>query len=167
MHECSVVSNSCDPMDCSPLMAPPRSSVHRIFQARILERVAISFFRQSNLHLSHCQEDSLPLSHMRIPKAHLKKKLILKKELWCIINNLWNFSYSKICRALFKICILYFKKILINNFFNLVNSLLLSSQLNLNNFYSYLSDWGKHFRYFSWIFSPNIYISLQVFWALY
>ena len=35
----SVVSDSCDPMDCSP----PGSSVNGIFQARILERVAISF----------------------------------------------------------------------------------------------------------------------------
>ena len=34
----SVVS-LCDPMDCSP----PGSSVHEVFQARILERVAISF----------------------------------------------------------------------------------------------------------------------------
>ena len=31
----------CNPMDCSP----PGSSVHGIFQARILERVAISFSR--------------------------------------------------------------------------------------------------------------------------
>ena len=35
----SVVSDSCDPMDCSP----PVSSVHGILQARILEWVAISF----------------------------------------------------------------------------------------------------------------------------
>ena len=34
----SVVFDSCDPMDCSP----PDSSVHGIFQARILEEVAIS-----------------------------------------------------------------------------------------------------------------------------
>jgi hypothetical protein len=31
----------CDPMDYSP----PRSSVHGIFQARILEQIAISYFR--------------------------------------------------------------------------------------------------------------------------
>ena len=46
MHACSVVQ-SCsilwDPLDCSQ----PSSSVHRIFQARILEWVAISFFRWS------------------------------------------------------------------------------------------------------------------------
>ena len=30
---------SCDPMDCSP----PGSSIHGIFQARVLEWVAISF----------------------------------------------------------------------------------------------------------------------------
>ena len=34
----------CDPMDCSP----PGSSVHGIFQARILEWVAISFSRGSS-----------------------------------------------------------------------------------------------------------------------
>ena len=32
----------CDPVDCSP----PGSSVHEIFQASILEWVAISFFRK-------------------------------------------------------------------------------------------------------------------------
>ena len=37
----SVVSNSCDPMDCSL----PGSSVHGILQARILEWAAISFSR--------------------------------------------------------------------------------------------------------------------------
>ena len=35
----------CDPMDCSP----PASSVHGIIQARILERVAVSFSRRSSL----------------------------------------------------------------------------------------------------------------------
>ena len=34
----------CDPMDCSP----PGSSVHGIFEARILERVAISFSRRAS-----------------------------------------------------------------------------------------------------------------------
>ena len=37
----SVMSDSCDAMDCSP----PGSSVHVILQARILEWVAISFSR--------------------------------------------------------------------------------------------------------------------------
>ena len=41
---CSVVSNSCNPMDCSP----PGSSVHGISQARILEWVATSFSRGSS-----------------------------------------------------------------------------------------------------------------------
>ena len=39
MHACSV--NLCDPMDCSS----PGSSVHGIFQARILEWIAIPFSR--------------------------------------------------------------------------------------------------------------------------
>ena len=40
----SVVSDSCNPMDCSP----PGSSVHGIFQARVLEWVAIVFSRGSS-----------------------------------------------------------------------------------------------------------------------
>ena len=39
-----TVSDPLDPMDCSL----PGSSVHGIFQARILERVAISFSRGSS-----------------------------------------------------------------------------------------------------------------------
>ena len=63
---CSVVSNSWWPqMDCSL----PGFSVHGIFQARILERVAISYSRGSSwpmdwtrfLGLLHWQVDSLPL----------------------------------------------------------------------------------------------------------
>ena len=51
----------CDPMDCSP----PGSSVHGIFQARMLEWIAISFSRGSCLprRLLHREVDSLPLSH--------------------------------------------------------------------------------------------------------
>ena len=40
----SVVSDSCDPVDCSP----PGSSVHGIFQARIMEWIATSFSRGSS-----------------------------------------------------------------------------------------------------------------------
>ena len=40
----SVVSDTCNPMDCSP----PGSSAHGILQARILEWVAISFSRGSS-----------------------------------------------------------------------------------------------------------------------
>ena len=40
----SVLSDSCDPMNCSP----PGSSVHGIFQTRILEWVAMSSSRKSS-----------------------------------------------------------------------------------------------------------------------
>ena len=40
----SVMSNSCDPMECSS----PASSVHGILQARILEWIAIHFLRESS-----------------------------------------------------------------------------------------------------------------------
>ena len=41
---CSVALTLCDPIDCGP----PSSSVHRIFQARIREWVAIPFSRGSS-----------------------------------------------------------------------------------------------------------------------
>ena len=62
----------CNPMDYSP----PGSCVHRVFLARILEWVAISFSRvnfltqASNPRLQrplHWQADSLPLSHPGSP----------------------------------------------------------------------------------------------------
>ena len=55
----------CDPMDCSPL----GSSVHEIFQARILEGVAISFSRGSSQPRdqtrcpSHCRQILYQLSY--------------------------------------------------------------------------------------------------------
>ena len=60
----------CNPMDSSP----PDSSVHRIFQAGILECVAISSsrgssqFRDGTLCLLHWQVDSLPLYHLDLSK---------------------------------------------------------------------------------------------------
>ena len=55
----SEVSQSCptfcDPMDCSL----PHSSVHRIFQARVLEWVAISFSRGSSRPRDRTQADTL------------------------------------------------------------------------------------------------------------
>ena len=62
----------CDPMDWSL----PGSSVHGIFQARILEWVAISWSRGSSqprksnlclLHLLQWQANSLPLQHLGSP----------------------------------------------------------------------------------------------------
>ena len=54
----------CDPMDCGP----PGSSVYGIFQARILEWVAISFSRGSTWTTSFAsQVHSLPLSHQGNP----------------------------------------------------------------------------------------------------
>ena len=59
---CSILY---DPMDCSP---PGFSSLHGIFQTRILEWVAIFFPTQrsnlSLLGLLYWQADSLPLRHM-------------------------------------------------------------------------------------------------------
>ena len=66
----SVMSDSCDPMDCSP----PGSSVHGISQARILEWVPLptpGFFptQESNLDLLcllHCRWIHYHLSHLEL-----------------------------------------------------------------------------------------------------
>ena len=69
---CSVAQSRlipCNCMDCSP----PGSSVHGILQGRILEWVAIAFFRGIfltqglNLCLLHWQGNSLQLSHHGSP----------------------------------------------------------------------------------------------------
>ena len=61
----------CDSMDC----IPSSSSVHGIFQARILEWTAILFSKGSSqprdqTHISCLQADSLPLSHMGNPQIY-------------------------------------------------------------------------------------------------
>ena len=70
------MSNSCNPMDCSL----PGSSVHGILQARILERVTISFSKGSscpgiepgwNLGLLHCRQI---LTDLAMREAKYKKK---------------------------------------------------------------------------------------------
>ena len=53
----------CNPMDCSL----PGSSVHGIYQRRILGRVAIPFPRESNPCLPHCRQILYPPSHQGSP----------------------------------------------------------------------------------------------------
>ena len=61
--ECVLVARLCltlcHPMDCSP----PDFSVHGILWARILEWVAIPFFRRLNLGLLHCRQILYHLRH--------------------------------------------------------------------------------------------------------
>ena len=65
-------STLCDPMDCSL----PGSSVHGIFQARVLEWVAVSFLRGSSQHRDRTRVSSIvsrrfyPLSHQGSPDMH-------------------------------------------------------------------------------------------------
>ena len=73
-----------DPMDCSQ----PGSSVHGIFQARILDRVAIPFSRGSSQPgikprfpvTPALQADSLLLSHWGSPNIHRAVALFFKEK---------------------------------------------------------------------------------------
>ena len=75
---CLVMLTLYDPLDCGP----PGSSVHGIFQARILERVAISFSKDlpdSEIEpespvFSALQAVSLPLNHLGSPAGWVKGK---------------------------------------------------------------------------------------------
>ena len=74
----------CNPMDCSP----PGFSVHGISQARIPERVAISFSKGSSQPRDQTQVDSLALSHLRS---------------WIVTNRMrWVSKYTNILKSLNK-----------------------------------------------------------------
>ena len=92
------MSNSCNPMDCSP----PGSSVHGILQARILEWVAISFSRESSWprEITHVSciagrwSGSLLLSHWGSPRTNFKDSawpwnLLKGKKEEIILVNHW------------------------------------------------------------------------------
>ena len=53
----------CEAMDCSP----PGSSVHGVFQARILDWTSMAFSKGSNLGLLHCRQILYHLSHQGGP----------------------------------------------------------------------------------------------------
>ena len=80
LYTCVLVSQSCptlcDPTNCGP----PGSAVHGIFQARILEWVAIPFSRGScgpqgsNAGLPHCGQILNCLSYQGIPEVIIRVK---------------------------------------------------------------------------------------------
>ena len=82
----------CDPIDCSL----PGSSVHGIFQARVLEWVATSFSRGSSQHRDRTRVSRIvsrrfyPLSHQGSPRRKVKGKsrLTLCNPTGC---SLWAF----------------------------------------------------------------------------
>ena len=91
----------CDPMDCSP----PGSSVLGIFQARILEWVAISYSRLifltqgSNLSLLcflHWQADSLPLAPLGKPII----AMITHQQIQEMVISLTSYKFFKIWNIL-------------------------------------------------------------------
>ena len=81
MFACSVMFKSSQPMDC----IPPGSSVHGIFQARVLEWVAISYSRGSFQPRDRTcipvfpalQEDSLPAEPTGKPSEGSARGLII------------------------------------------------------------------------------------------
>ena len=84
VHACAEsCPTPCDPMDCSL----PGSSVHGIFQARILEQVAISYSwgssqpgDQTSVSCLHWQADSLPLSHLGSPSPNRYQCLLCPRH---------------------------------------------------------------------------------------
>ena len=91
----SVISDSCDPMDCSP----PDSSIHKILQARILEWVAIPSCRGLpnpgfEPRSPELQADSLPSEF--ISNNHINAFLQQKRSLSCKGNTLWLLSFHHI-----------------------------------------------------------------------
>ena len=88
VHACSVTqscSNLCHPVDCSP----PDSSVQGIFQARILEWVALSSSRGSSPSRdgaqwkTHCALKSFTQSHDFIESLGELRELVMDRGAWC------------------------------------------------------------------------------------
>ena len=89
-----LCQNLCNPMDCSP----PGSSVPGIFQARILEQVAMSSSRLSSqlrdqTHIScllHWQAGSLPLVQCgKQPKRRSTSNLVLERVCISLVRSAW------------------------------------------------------------------------------
>ena len=84
----------CDPKDCSP----PDSSVHRIFQARILEWVAISSSRESSQpELQHVSLASPSLAGGFFTTAHLGNQWLHNAG-----TKLWSpfFEVGQVCGSI-------------------------------------------------------------------
>ena len=90
-----------DPMDCSP----PGPSIHGIFQARVLEWVAIAFSTKMRLVplKEETREPSLPLCLLSTLCGHSEKKAVCRSEesitrhriCWCLdfgLPNLQNYE---------------------------------------------------------------------------
>jgi len=95
----SHVWQICDSMDCSP----PGSSVHAIFQARILERVAISFSRGSSGPRNRTQVSCIAGGFLHYQQILLLTEL-QGKPLWPymgeFISRLSILSYRSKCLSL-------------------------------------------------------------------
>ena len=99
----SVIANSLQPLDCSL----PRSSVHGIFQARILEWVATSSSKGSpwsppgiKRTSPTLQVGSLPLSHQGSPCMCLKKFSCNSSEKYSVTHTLSSCSCPLLSHAL-------------------------------------------------------------------
>ena len=81
----------CDPMDCSP----PLSSVHGIFQARVLEWVAISFSRGSSQPRDRTQVSPIVSKTL----YHLSHQGTCNKLLLLFCNKLLFLTHTHICQG--------------------------------------------------------------------
>ena len=93
----------CDPMDCSP----PGSSIHGIFQARVLEWAAISFSRDpfptqgSNTGPLHCRQMLYHLSHQgslclltKLHSINISYKYMRKVHIKVPVHHCCHLSHS-------------------------------------------------------------------------
>ena len=93
------MSDSCDPLDCSL----PGSSVHGILQARILEWVAISFFRGSSwpwywTRSPHCRQVLYQLSYRWSPNIIVTINVLLCNMSDRVTSPMYTFLYTKFGR---------------------------------------------------------------------
>ena len=92
----SVMSNSCDPIDCSL----SGSSIHGIYQTKVLEWVAISFSRESSqprdqTQVSHITGNSLPPGPPGKPKKTGVGRLSLLQHIFLTQESNWDLLHCR------------------------------------------------------------------------
>ena len=92
-EDTEVMSNSCDPMDCSL----PGSSIHEILQARILEWIAISFSRGSSWPRNQTWVSSISgrfFTNWAMKEAPFKYSIYYISVYFLISWTIWNCHFG-------------------------------------------------------------------------
>ena len=123
----------CDPVDCRP----PVSSVHRIFQARIPEWVAITSSTASTIFITNCNSYYICISLIRLLDYEVRNFVYLSTSVSKYIHKVFSNFY---------ICFIY---LIIYNFFCVYICIFI---FGLNSISKLQISLHFTYKYFNWYF---------------